>query len=295
MLKYKCGNCGGEFEIHSHGELMCPYCGTKQYFSDAELKGYKGYRDNVLQYVRSFNDRLFEAGDVLKLWSDSDLMTLESSEGSTIEISYTYRSKTDDIDVLVNQNSVIYVFPAEKKHSADSMMKNIDSLKYPSADIKNMRTLFPHLKARYDLDNGGVILAVTKSENVYPMYVFADLHPKHVAWMISRMENISCLLEFNERDHRHMDENNLFINPESHEVLLYGGWWDTVPGRPVSCLEGLRKTAKRITGSRIKDGPAEYEKFLDSVPKASAYEDFEYWDSVIENGFGGHNFAKFEG
>ena len=295
MLKYKCGNCGGEFEIHSHGELMCPYCGTKQYFSDAELKGYKGYRDNVLQYVRSFNDRLFEAGDVLKLWSDSDLMTLESSEGSTIEISYTYRSKTDDIDVLVNKNSVIYVFTAEKKHSADSMMKNIDSLKYPSADIKNMRTLFPHLKARYDLDNGGVILAVTKSENVYPMYVFADLHPKHVAWMISRMENISCLLEFNERDHRHMDENNLFINPESHEVLLYGGWWDTVPGRPVSCLEGLRKTAKRITGSRIKDGPAEYEKFLDSVPKASAYEDFEYWDSVIENGFGGHNFAKFEG
>ena len=79
MLKYKCGNCGGEFEIHSHGELMCPYCGTKQYFSDAELKGYKGYRDNVLQYVRSFNDRVFEEGDVLKLWSDSDIETLVSS------------------------------------------------------------------------------------------------------------------------------------------------------------------------------------------------------------------------
>ncbi len=295
MLKYKCGNCGGEFEIHSHGELMCPYCGTKQYFSDAELKGYKGYRDNVLQYVRSFNDRVFEEGDVLKLWSDSDMETLVSSTGDTIEITYTYRSKTDDIDVFVNKNSVIYVFPAEKKLCADSMLRNIDSLKYPSADIKKMRNIFPHLKARYELENGGVILAFTKSENVYPMFVFTDLHPKHVAWMISRMENISCLMEFNECDHRHMDEDNLFINPESHEVLLYGGWWDMTGYSPVSCLEKLRKTAKRVTGSRLKDGPAEYERFLDSVPKASAYEDFEYWDSVIENGFGGHNFTKFEG
>lgn len=46
--------------------------GTKQYFSDAELAGYKGYRDNVLQYVRSCNDVLFEKGDVLHLWRDSD-------------------------------------------------------------------------------------------------------------------------------------------------------------------------------------------------------------------------------
>ena len=29
MLKYKCPNCGGEFEIHTHGELKCPFCGTK--------------------------------------------------------------------------------------------------------------------------------------------------------------------------------------------------------------------------------------------------------------------------
>ncbi len=294
MLKYKCGNCGGEFEIHSHGELMCPYCGTKQYFSDAELKGYKGYRDNVLQYVRSFNDRVFEEGDVLKLWSDSDIETLVSSGGSTIEITYTYRSKTDDIEVFINKNSVIYLFPAEKKHCADSMIRNIESLKYPSADIKNMRNIFPHLKARYELENGGVILAFAKSENAYPMFVFSDLHPKHVAWMVSRMENISCLLEFNERDHRHMDEDNLFINPKSHEVLLYGGWWDMAAGRPVSCLEKLRKTAKRVTGSMLKEGPEEYEKFLDSVPKSSAYDDFEYWDSVIENGFGGHKFAGFE-
>ena len=40
--------------------------GTKQYFSDAELAGYKRYRDNVLQYVRSCNDVLFEKEGLLK-------------------------------------------------------------------------------------------------------------------------------------------------------------------------------------------------------------------------------------
>ena len=34
-------------------------------------------------------------------------------------------------------------------------------------------------------------------------------------------------------------------------------------------------------------------EFLASKPKKDAYEDFAYWDSVIENGFGGHNFATF--
>ncbi len=294
MLKYKCSNCGGEFEIHTHGELKCPFCGTKQYFSDAELKGYKGYRDNVLQYVRSVNDTIFEKGDVLRLWGDSDLEKFEGVDGD-IEVSYTYRTQTDGIDVFINKESVIYVFPAVKKAFADRMLANIESLEYPSADIKNLRNTLPHLKARLELKNGGVILAFSKSENVYPLFVFADLHPKHVAWMISRMENLCCLLEFNERDHKHMDAENLFINPRSHEAFLFGGWWDLSVGHPITALKSLRKTAKQLSGTKLEEGPKAYAEFLDSIPKATAYDDFEYWDSIIENGFGGHHFAEFEG
>ena len=294
MLKYKCPNCAGEFEIHSHGELMCPYCGSKQYFSDAELMGYKGYRDNVLQYVRASNDMLFEKGDVLRLWSDTDIKEYESAAGQQIELSFTYRTAVDGVDVFINKDSAIYVFPPEKHAFADKMVENIESLQYPSADIKGLRNTFPHLKARYELKNGGVLLAFSKSENVYPMFVFSDLHPKHVAWMISRMENICCLLEFNERDHLHMDSENLFINPKSHEVLFYGGWWDMRDDRPITALTDLRKTAVRLTGNKIDEGPAMYDEFLKSEPKATAYDDFEYWDSVIEKGFGGHHFTEFK-
>ena len=294
MLKYKCPNCGGEFEIHTHGELKCPFCGTKQYFSDAELKGYKGYRDNVLQYVRCANDAAFESGDILRLWSDSDTEKFESTDGP-IEVSYTYRSETDGVDAFINRESVIYVFPADKSILARRMLQNIEGMEYPSADIKNLRNTLPFLKARYELKDGGVLLAFSKSENVYPLFVFSNLHPKHVAWIVSRMENFCCLLEFNGRDHMHMDADNLFINPKSHEAFLYGGLWHLGAGRPVTALTELRKTAKRLAGDKLAEGPAEFAQFLDSSPKEDAYADFSYWDSVIENGFGGHHFADFEG
>ena len=292
MLKYKCGNCGGEFEIHTHGELQCPFCGTKQYFSEAELAGYKGYRDNVLQYVRSCNDVLFEKGDVLHLWRDSDTAVFSSRDGE-IEVSYTYRTEIDGIDTYINKSSVIYVFTADRSTAAADMLKNISLIKYPSADIKGLKNMLPQLKARYELKDDGVILAFEKSENVYPLFAFSQLHPKHVAWIISRLENISCLLEFNTLEHLHMDENNVFINPSSHEAFLYGGWWDLRPGSPKACLKGLRKTAQRICGFVTADAPAEFETFLESQPRDSAYEDFGYWDEVIEKGFGGHHFSEF--
>ena len=294
MLKYKCQNCAGEMEIHSHGELKCPFCGSKRYFSDAELAGYKGYRDNVLQYVRASNDALFEKGDTLRLWRDSDTAVFESREGE-ITAAYTYRTQTDGVDVYINKESVIYVFPSDKRILADRMLGAVRSLKFPSADIKDLQNTLPHLKARYELKGGEALLVFEKSENMYPLFVFSELHPKHVAWMISRMENTCCLLEFNECDHMHMDEDNLFINPISHEAFLYGGGWDLRPGSPVTALADLRKTAKRITGSRIKAGPAMYTEFLNSKPRGTAYDDFEYWDAVIEKGFGGHHFAEFEG
>ncbi|MCR4584081.1 MAG: hypothetical protein K5686_00010 [Lachnospiraceae bacterium] len=294
MLKYKCGNCGGEFEIHAHGELLCPFCGTKQYFSDAELSGYKGYRDNVLQYVRRSNDSFFAKGDVLRLFNDSDIEKYESADGS-IEIAYTYRTETDGVEIFINKESVVCVFPADRSSLADRALKNIAELEYPSADIKNLRNCLPYLKARYELKSGGVILAFSKNENVYPLFIFSELHPKHVAWIISRMENLCCLLEFNGLDHKHMDEQSLFINPKSHEAFWYGGWWDTEGDGPRTALADIRKTAKKLTGEMVSEGPREYAEFLSSKPRDTAYDDFAYWDEVIEKGFGGHHFADFEG
>lgn len=296
MLKFKCNSCGAEFEVNTHGELECPFCGAKQYFSDKDFKGYNDFRDSLLKYLRDSNDAVFEDGDILKYWFYTDTIVFERKDNEgLIEVTYTFKNTVDGVHAYINKDNVIYVFPPEKKHLAQKMLDNADSLDYPSADIKGLKKYLPSLRAIYDLKDGGILLAIGKNENVYPLFVFSDLHPRHVAWIVSRMENLCCLLEFNECDHMHMDEGSLFINPKTHEAYLLGGWWDMKEkSGATKCLIDLRKTARKITGGRMSEGPKEFEKFLDSRPKSVAYDDFTYWDSVIENGFGGHNFAKFD-
>ena len=294
MRKFKCKNCDGEFEISTHGELVCPFCGSKQYFTDADFKGYDEFRDNLLRFLRVANDRVAENGDVLDFWSVNSRVEFESTDADTVEISYTFDTEVDGVKVYVSRENVVYVFDGSKKDLVKRMLDNIERIEFPSVDIKNLRSFLPNLNLTLDLKDGSTLVAFSKPENVYPMFAFSNLGPRHVAWMISRMENFACLLEFNGLDFKHMDRFNVFINPKTHEAYLLGGWWELPAAGKHLALLSIRKTAKELTGERIGEGPKEYAQFLNSVPRANAYDDFAAWDDVIENGFGGHNFANFE-
>ena len=293
MLNYKCTNCGGEFEVHSHGELVCPFCGTKQYFTDSDFIDYNEYRDSLLKFLRAANDSIADEGDILKFWNYANTIKFEDVNGEEIEVAFSFQNSVDGVKSYITKNHVIFIFPPEKKDLADAMIENVEALSFPSADIKNLRNLLPILSAKYKLKNSSVFVAINKPENVYPLFAFSDLSPRQVAWMVSRMENFSCLLEFNGMDHKHMDENSLYINPKTHEAYLLGGWWDAGRSAGRKCLKDLRTTASKLTGGRMPEAPKMFTEFVSSVPKDNAYDDFEYWDEVIEKGFGGHNFAKF--
>ena len=51
MITYKCENCGGEMVIRASGDLVCDYCGSKSHFSDAQLREYREFRKNMLEYL----------------------------------------------------------------------------------------------------------------------------------------------------------------------------------------------------------------------------------------------------
>ncbi len=293
MLSFKCTNCGGEFEVHTHGELYCPFCGSRFYFSDRDLREYDDFRDSLLAFARASNDSAAESGDILDCWKYSDRVTFGQRDGGDIDVTYTFRYDMDGVDVLVGRESVVFVFPRSLSGRADRMLDAVERLQYPSADIKGLRRCLPSLRARFDLAESKVLLALEKPENVYPLKAFSNLGSRHVAWIVSRMENICCLLEFNGMDHPSMDEGSLFINPRTHEAFLLGGWWDAEKTGSRKCLRCIREVAERITGEKIDDAPAEFREFIRSKPQATAYDDFAAWDAVIEQGFGGHRFTKF--
>ena len=105
------------------------------------------------------------------------------------------------------------------------------------------------------------------------------------------MENICCALEFSEISHGDLSTSSILVNPVTHEGMLFGDYRNVRRIPTQGDLKKIRETAKQVM--ERGSGPSELFAFLDSKPRSNAYEDFEYWDTVIEKGFGGHKFVRF--
>lgn len=295
MIVYKCKNCNGEMSVDTSGALYCEYCGTKNHFSDRELQGYKEFRAQMLNYLRALHDVGEDEALSTKLWEAAEVAVLEQEDGNKITIHYIYTSTEDHVTMYVTKSAVLYCF--EQKEDAVKTEEYLKKLEFPPADIKGLQRCFPKLTGRYPLKNGGMLLAFAREASIYPLALFGALSPRHVAWIVSRMENIACVLEYNEMSHGKISAETIFINPKTHEAMLYGGWYHCDKKKlgifgDSADLVSIRKTAKHLLGVNAKEVPEEFEKFLTEHPQKDAFEDFTRWDEVIEKGFGGRTFVK---
>ena len=296
MISFKCSNCGGEMTISHTGELMCPYCGTKHNFRDKELAGYKVFRRRMLEYLAAVAEDRAKASDYDYLWTNADSITFITDDGGEITIRYIYMNDSAGIKTYVAKESVIYIFDKAKADLLSRSMSNIAKISYPAADMKDLAKCVPQGKGTYRLSDGSVLWAVAKDEGLFPLPLFGNLEWEDVAWIVSRLENIACLLEYNEKVHGGISPETVFINPKTHQAALLGGWQN------VSAMGGLNKTAdlrdirdtaRKLIGNGINGTPEMFKNFLLQAPKSDAFKDFEYWDEVIEKGLGGRRFHKF--
>lgn len=297
MIVYKCKNCNGEMSVDASGALCCEYCGSKGHFSDKELQGYKEFRMQMLNYLRSLHDIEKDDAVSASLWDSAEEKVYMQENGVPVTIHYIYLAEEAGVTMYLTRNAVLYHF--KNRDEAEKMERSLGRLEFPPADIKGLQRCFPKLKGRFQLKKGEVLLAYDREPMLFPLSLFGALSARHVAWIISRMENICCVLEYNGLTHGGISMDHLFINPKTHEAMLYGGWNQCkektrdILGDSVD-LKELRKLAKRLLGVHPTDVPGEFEKFLEEYPKKDAYEDFARWDEVIEKGFGGRSFTQMK-
>ena len=295
MISMKCQNCGGEMSIDAKGEVVCPYCGSRVHLSDRELAEYREFRLNMLQYLRSAADLAADRADT-GMWANCENLFFYADDGTRISVDYLFRSVIDGAEVYTARDSVVFVFGPKDGDKAPRMLSGIDLLAYPAADVYHLDRYFPSLKARFALKGGGTLLAFSKPENVYPVFAFGSLRPEHAAWIVSRLENICCVLEFSGLVHGGISIDSVYINPRTHEGFLYGGWWNARRKKPAPDQEDLyavRRLADRIMGEYRDSAPPQFRRFIAGAPEEDAFRDFALWDEVIEKGFGGHKFTKF--
>lgn len=296
MLSFQCNNCGGEMAISRIGALTCPYCGSHNFFSDSQLEEYKEFRLRMLEYLRGLADNEKTKASEDKLWMNSERVTFVDKEGTDITIEYIYKSIKDGIHIYAAKKNVILIYPADKVEYGMNAINAFSRIEYPQADMRELNRSFPNLVGRFELNNGSCMLVLSKAESMYPVEMFGDLTAKHVEWIISRLENIACVMEYNEMTHGGISPENVFINPKTHEAALLGGWHcvEDKKWNDNRDLVDIRSTAKKLLGKDYGDAPKPLIRFIDGSPRKDAYEDFEKWDSVIENELGGRHFTEFK-
>ena len=150
---------------------------------------------------------------------------------------------------------------------------------------------------------------------------------RHVAWILSRLENLCCLLEYNDMVLNAFTPENLFVDPGSHQIYLYGGWWfagfrgSEIAGVSESVkpylearsiwhpsarkkvyafrtdLESIRLVAAKLLGCPRREDlrtvqavPEPFRRFLLQEPEKSPRADFAKWDKVLLESYGERKF-----
>lgn len=295
MISIKCSNCGAEMSVDTKGNLYCPYCQSTAHFSDDELKEYREYRMNMLQYLRASADENATKADS-RFLNYCDSIYFNSVDDQTFAIDYQFFYEEDNVKTYITQSSVVFVFEKKDIDKVSKFKEGIELLQYPSADMKGLSSCFPSIKMEAELEDGRYLLAVSKEENAYPLFAFGSIAPVHVAWIVSRLENMACVFEYSQLVHGGMSMNTVFINTRTHQAFLLGGWWKARKKFNImdkKDLYDIRKVANQVMGELKGEAPKEFIDFVKGAPATEAYSDFSLWDTVIEKGFGGHKFVKF--
>lgn len=289
LMDVTCDNCGAQYRISSRGEMNCRFCGSKVYLNDKDFKNYLKTRDEMLIKDKFNNDSIMTDGDVIGFYRDYSFKYSFDVDGNILvyDVSAIYNESNKDI--YVGASNIIFAFNDEKDYNN---YLNNRKITFPSADIKKLEKYLPKVVFNGQTKDGKYIVVLDKDENVYPLEIFnVGLNPRTTAWVISRLENLGCLLEFNNIGMDKLSIEDIFINPKTHELYLYGNW-ENVTGSTENYLKSIRSIAKSIPVNAV--APKMYDEFLDSEPENNAYDDFKKWDEVIVKGFGGHNFNKFD-
>lgn len=299
MRNLNCKNCGS-IMIYDVSSMTahCRFCGTSYVLDHKDTDYYRNFYRQMID--SSSGDEEKKKRDEA-LWENADAITFTTTEGQCIELKYLYSYSDKCADVYVTRRNIAFHFRSGMNGKAEHLRRMVSSLDYPSADTRTLSDFFPRVTGAFMLNDDTSLVVINKREEEYPLRLFGKLGGRHIAWIISRLENLCCVLEYNGLVHPGIDVDTVYINPNNHTACLYCNWWDVgqknMSGLSSSAnLKGLRNTAKALleTEDVTPDTPQALLDFINSSPKIDAYEDFAYWDEMLIKAFGERKFIKMD-
>lgn len=261
-------------------------------------------------------------------WEKSNFIKINKTTGKSLEITFLTELPFELGTCYICNKHIVYLFDKDKKKYKDNMLLILKQIKYKNTDMENeFKRYLPKVLDEFETTEGKHGVVLEKTIDVYPLkkvfeFYNNKIEDRHVAWILSRLNNITCFLKYNNIVHNGINIDNCFISPEHHAIILYGGWWyatkkeekmigttkeiyDLMPvtaknnkiSNSTTDLESIKYIGRKLLGDtncrtlpKTTTAPAPMVEFLIQGSTGDAYKMFGEWDVALNKGYGARKF-----
>ena len=157
-------------------------------------------------------------------------LQITTTVGSTISFDCLEFKPVDIGGLYIAEDSLIYEVSKQNKDLVDNFVKRSSYISFFTDEMKDtFSSRLPMTTVLYESADYYYVV-VSKDSNFICLedvnnYLNENIDLKHVAWIISGLLDISCYLCATKQLHGDINLTSVFINPENHQVALFGDWW----------------------------------------------------------------------
>lgn len=223
-------------------------------------------------------------------------------------------------------DKIAYVFDSGKEKWAHRFTQNVSDFSFLDKSMKSAyKDRIPNIEGTKTND-GKTVIVLKKKPLEYPMDLFFSAYRgkiggRDIAWMISRMVDLCCLLYVNELTHNGIAIENLYICPKDHYICLYGGWqyaarigdkmigttklvYNLMPtsakttkiATPITDMECVRNIFRNVVKDYcdpVQHIPSQIKKWIDAGSTDDPIYEYERWNQALDKAYGERVFQIF--
>lgn len=261
-------------------------------------------------------------GEISIRGTDNILRKMRFRREAAFEIGHSYYGRS----------ALTYLVRKPDADLARNAIQKFGAFTYPDAKIRGeIEKYLPKVVSKFtSAEDGSEIIVLLKSKDVFSLddvltFFGGKIEPRHVAWIMNSLYNTLCYFEISGIAHNGIGSDTVFISPQYHTSMIYGGWWySSYFGEKLVALPPLshkfappQDIRSKISGPRIdltlarvlgrkllgditgvslhKSGvPAPMVQFLRNPAGNSARADYAAWGKALADSFGKRRFVKME-
>lgn len=265
------------------------------------------------------------------LGTNLNALDITSVDGKSFIFRYQKAKNFELGEYYIAKEFVVWAFKNDFINEVKDSLKNLSGIAYQNDKMKSaFEKMLPVIYKQIETADRFIVVIKKPKEFLNLSDVashYKKMPAKHVAWILSRLYNLACFLNYNQIMHGGINLDNCFINPETHELLLAGGWWyskkdgeklsmlsrEAYDIAPVSMLNSkkaemlldlhlIKKLGRTLLGDAIGDSllfdkeiPVKMTEWLRNGHQENAVKQYTQWyDRILTESFGERKFVEMK-